>query len=98
MTVAKFYVGQKGMPPDAALRIEDLLTAEFGGVTRYSGVGAWRSPSGDIVKEYVAVYEVMVGVRQAKDASLQKIASIIRDIAKQTSVLLTEQECDGDFI
>lgn len=64
------------------------LAQRFGGYTMTTGQGGWVSPTGELVEEPVAIYDVAIRDGAVERDDLWQLAHVYRGKAKQEAVYL----------
>lgn len=100
MTRLRFYLGTR--KPDGSFVspsefgiVEGILIDRFGGFTRFEGHGAWVNGQATVEHEPSMVYEA---VADLPSVETREIASLLKNVAGQESVLVTVEELHGEFV
>lgn len=75
--------------------VDDQLLAYYGGWTRTTAVGAWRSDEGTDYREGMFLYAVDTENTGSAPRQLRQIAEHIKHEAEQDAVYLTAQDDEG---
>ena len=97
MTRHRFYIGEqvaegtRYVSPEQWDRVEQWIASLAGGWTVYQVQGKWNGK-----QESSRVFEVIADPALLNTA--RRIAEKVRDLAEQTCVLWTHEECQGEFV